>query len=62
MDLVIYDNSNNVHIYRRLKMLEIGLNKRTLVINGEKIEVSNEMVHWLQKNTQVVITYKLEDK
>lgn len=40
-------------------MLEIGINKRTLILNGERISITNEMAHWLQKNTSVVITYKL---
>jgi hypothetical protein len=40
-------------------MLEIGINKRTLILNGERIAITNEMAHWLQENTNVVTTYKL---
>lgn len=40
-------------------MLEIGVNKRTLHINGEKVEISKELADWLAKYTNVVVTFKL---
>lgn len=40
-------------------MLEIGVNKRTLYINGEKISISKELADWLAKYTNVVVTFKV---
>lgn len=40
-------------------MLEIGINKRILTINGEKIEVTKDLANWLAKYTNVVVTFKL---
>lgn len=40
-------------------MLEIGVNKRILTINGEKIEVTKDLANWLAKYTNVVVTFKL---
>lgn len=41
-------------------MLEIGVNKRILTINGEKIEVTKDLANWLAKYTNVVVTFKLK--
>lgn len=40
-------------------MLEIGINKRILTINGEKIEITKDLANWLAKYTNVVVTFKL---
>jgi hypothetical protein len=43
-------------------MLEIGLNKRTLILNGERISITNELAHWIQKNTSIAITFNLKEE
>lgn len=40
-------------------MLEIGLNKRTLYINGEKIIITKDLADWIAKYTNTVVTFKL---
>lgn len=40
-------------------MLEIGINKNTLILNGEKILISKEMVHWLYDNTRIPVRFNL---
>jgi hypothetical protein len=41
-------------------MLEIGLNTRTLYLNGEKIPVSRELADWVAKYTSVAVTFKIK--
>lgn len=41
-------------------MLEIGINKRTLYINGEKVEISKELADWVAKYTNTVVTFNVK--
>lgn len=40
-------------------MLEIGINKNVLIMHGERIEITKEMVHWLYDNTRIPVRFNL---